>query len=213
MQETNPSRLSCVPSISYSVFQACFREFWMTDLSILPIQGNIGPTKPNKPKLVKLLSINNIEGKRLKQTQAVYLASYQLVIAIFRLFIKKFGSAAYRSPARIRGRWCLATNPNKPNDAKTFVLSNMAEKSNKQTQRTYRSCYQLLAGMLDPILRKYGWRRGGSLSEIGRRAQGRFQLRWANPVANLSCRGASTGEERAFSSKFSVVSEMVDGKP
>ncbi len=73
------------------------------------------------------------------------------------LYIADFG----RRPAK----------PNKANVVKAFVINNMTEKSARQTQRAYHSCYQLLAAILPPSFRKFGWERGASLSRI--RAHGR----------------------------------------
>jgi hypothetical protein len=46
------------------------------------------------------------------------------------------------------------TEPNKLNVAKTFVINNMTEKSVKQTQRPYPTCYQLLTAILAPNFRE-----------------------------------------------------------
>jgi hypothetical protein len=124
--------------------------------------------KPNKPKRLKTLSINNLTRKSVKQTQGTYLSFYQLVIAILGRIFERFGSSPYSSPSGIRERRCrVPTKPNKPNEVKTFVFNNMTEKSAKQTRRTYHACYQLLTAILGPIFRKFGWKRRGSLPGIG----------------------------------------------
>jgi hypothetical protein len=58
------------------------------------------------------------------------------------------------------------TKPNKPNADKAFAINSMSEKSAKQTQRAYPTCYQLLTAILAPIFRKFGWMGRGSLSGI-----------------------------------------------
>jgi len=57
-------------------------------------------------------------------------------------------------------------NPNKPKAAKTLVINIMTDKSAKQTQLAYRTYYHLLTEISTPIFRKFGWRRGASLSRI-----------------------------------------------
>jgi len=61
--------------------------------------------------------------------------------------------------------------PNKANLPKAFVINNMTEKSAKQTQLAYHTCYQLLTAILTAFFKKFGWMGRGSLSVI--RAHGR----------------------------------------
>ena len=58
------------------------------------------------------------------------------------------------------------TEPNKPNGANTFVVNGMTEKWAKQTQRTYRVCYQSATAILTRNFGKFGWNGRGSLSGI-----------------------------------------------
>jgi hypothetical protein len=58
------------------------------------------------------------------------------------------------------------TDPNKPNRSKAFVVNNMAEKSAKQTQRPYHTCYQLLTAISRPNFGKFGSMGPGLLSGI-----------------------------------------------
>jgi len=58
------------------------------------------------------------------------------------------------------------TEPNKPKSPKILVLNSMAEEWPKQTQPTHHTCYQLFTAILAPILRKFGWKRRGSLLGI-----------------------------------------------
>jgi len=138
-------------------------------------------TKPNKPNRLKTFYINNISKRWPQQTQVIYLYFYQLVIAIFGLIFEKFGSVTYGSLSGIGEGLCrVPTKPNKPNEANTLPVNYMTWKSKKQTQRVYRTCYQLFASILTPIFRKSGWKRRSSLSGIrvhGARAEGwRFEI-------------------------------------
>ena len=64
------------------------------------------------------------------------------------------------------------TDPNKPNGPKTLVFNSMIQKSAKQTQRTYHTCYQLLTAILAPISGKFGSKGPGSLLGIRATARG-----------------------------------------
>ena len=63
------------------------------------------------------------------------------------------------------------TKPDKPNGIKTLVINNMTQKSAKQTQRPYSTCYQLFTAILAPILMKFGSK--GRVSLPGIRAKSR----------------------------------------
>jgi len=56
--------------------------------------------------------------------------------------------------------------PNKANLAKAFVINNMTEKSEKETQLAYHTFYQLLTAILTAFFNKFGLMGGGSLSGI-----------------------------------------------
>jgi hypothetical protein len=49
------------------------------------------------------------------------------------------------------------TNPNKPNEVKVIGINDIGRKREKQTQRAYRSCFQLLTAILRPNFEKFGW--------------------------------------------------------
>ena len=145
-------------------------------------------TKPNKPKRLKTFPINNITRKNAKQSQAAYLSLFELVIAILDRISEKFGSAAHGSPSGIRERrYGTPTKPNKPNGPKTLVVNRMTEKSAKQTQRTYRTCYQLLTAILAPVFGKFGWMGRGSLLGI------RATPRGATLQTNAGLKPGATG--------------------
>ena len=190
MRQTNPTQKSAVLSTAYSVFRACFREFWMDRPFSIADSGQRRRAKPNKPMRLKTFLINDITGKGAKQTQATYLSSFQFLTAIFGQILKKFGSAAYRSLSRIRGReYRVPTKPNKPNEANAIVVNGMAGKPAKQTQRAYPNFYQLLTAILTPIFRRFGWKRGGSLSGI--RTHGPWAEGWRFEIQNLREQRAS----------------------
>jgi len=54
------------------------------------------------------------------------------------------------------------TERNKPNVAKAIIMNSMTEKSAKQTQPAYSTCYQLLTAILAPISEKFGSKGRGS---------------------------------------------------
>jgi hypothetical protein len=61
---------------------------------------------------------------------------------------------------------------NKPNGLKTFAISNISEKREKQTQTTYQSCYQLLTTILPLFLENFGWNAHPSRLQIHGEAGG-----------------------------------------
>jgi len=76
MRETNPTRSSAVLSVTFSIFRACFREFWMDRPFYLADSGRRRPTKPNKPNEAKTIVINNMNEKSTEQTQRTYHTFY-----------------------------------------------------------------------------------------------------------------------------------------
>jgi hypothetical protein len=112
MGETKPLQLSCVSSIAYGDFGADFREVRASEGLLYIADWGRRPRDPNKPNAVKILFINNMAERSVKQTQLTYHTCYQLLAAILTASLRKFGWKGRGSLSRIRAHGQQKSHPN-----------------------------------------------------------------------------------------------------
>jgi hypothetical protein len=73
-----------------------------------------------------------------------------LILKLLKRFIPSRSTPYHLLPTAKRGQ----TKPNKAKRVKAIIMSEMYEKSRKQSQTNYRACFQALAAILGPFFGK-----------------------------------------------------------
>ena len=125
-------------------------------------QGGVGKRgtsqqrKGNKPNRSKMLFFKRIAAIRGKQTQTTYHFYYQTLTGVSGPISGKFEWMPSDGPSRME--LSEASGASEPKGAIRFIFNNIPETQPKRTQTRYRSYFQILRGVSDPILRNFEWK-------------------------------------------------------